>query len=456
MEKENSDTQPKRTVNIPKYIRPKPLSPEEEAKIAKEREEREKKQQEEREKRREEREKREEKEKPMPYIYRELKGKSITPCFYQYIGTYRIGRVLGDIFTFLIIMASIVVGKNTGNMVMGTISYAVSIGAFIYHYKILHTLYRGKTTGYFKEMGYFLNLEKKLLPMIMLSRFAELYTVFLIALASIPDKTQKILSISWVVPGQHWKILICFLITALIIRFKLKNNFIENKTFSIIKRNSIGQIIVLVLGLFLYSKGTVTLYNNWQILIIAFIVGIGRYALSKNLRNFFKDEKDNIAKKEIAINSLHNNRGIIFPEHKFLSPKEEDDLFEEERKRKEEEKKKREKEAEEERKRQEEAAKTPLQRKREERERKRKKQEEWERKRAADKAYDDYIRNCTKYSDERNAEEKRKKQEEKAYKETERKIRQGESLSDTEKKIVEKTIEESKLTANTDRTKSRR
>lgn len=356
-------------------------------------------------------------------IYRAISGKTITPMFYQYMGHYVMGRVLGDIFTALVILASFIVGKITGNIVIDTICYAASIGGFIYNYRNLNLLDRGKDLGYFREgnaFEFFKIMRDRLVTMIMFSRFVELYTIFLVSI---------------IMPTMLLKVLVSLIVIILICEFKIKNNFIENKTSSIIKRNSIGQIIVLIVGLLISNIETTTIYDNLIVLAIAFILGIGRYALSKKIRRYFSEESENFETKKVRmdVSTIKEIFNLQFFSNKELM------AF----------KKKREEEEYRRKKAEEEAKKTPEQRKKEEDER-------WERKRASDKAYDDYIRNWTKDIEERNAEEKRKKQEEKAYKEMERKISQGESLSDTEKQIVEKTVKESKLTANIDRTKSRR
>lgn len=350
--------------------------------------------------------------------YKTMKGPSLTPIFYLYMGNYTMGRILGTTLTLLVVAASIVMGIISNNIVLDTICYAFSIGSFIYNYMILMLLFKGYNTGYFTEGiadKHFHALKKILGTMIMLSRFVELYTIFLISVASL---------------NLFIKIVLSVLFTAVLVTIKILNNFIENKKSSIIIRNTVVQVIVFTLGIIISNNLTYSFYNNITLLLIFFVIGFAIYALDKKLRNFFKAENKNIREKN-ELMSVTKIRGIFRKEIFNEIPKK-NKVVENKPMTKEEYKKDR-KRIIYEMDREDiniltEISRTAEKERKEERERK-----ERERKEAAERRVSERL-----------------------YKSAESKVEKRETLTKEEKSMLERTVKNTKLTKNNDRTKIKR
>ncbi len=226
-------------------------------------------------------------------VYKEVKNGSFTPIYYLYISNYKMGRILGDVLVFLVIVSSLIMGKITNNYIIDTYCFALSIGSLIYNYRVIKMLYIGTNTGYFREGisdEYFHTLKRLLGPMTMLSRFAEVYSIFAVAIFF----NNIIL-----------KITASILIIAAISAYKIKFNFVNNKPVSVVIYNSIAQIIVLALSFGLKVFITdIALNLNIILILILVLCGILKYTLDKSLRKVFVDEYDNFNKKNIEIDIM--------------------------------------------------------------------------------------------------------------------------------------------------------
>lgn len=248
--------------------------------------------------------------------YKCIEGGSLSPVYYLYMGNYMMARTMGFIVTFIIITSALIIGKLTSNYEIPVICYAFSFGSLIYNYRILHLLNKCQKKGYFAEGvsdKYYNSLKRLIGPMIILSNFCELYSVFFVNIF---------------VTNTLYKIVASILIIALISIFKISNNLIGNNKFKIIVNNSVPELVLAILANILIRFNIAfTFSKNLILIVLAFVMGILVLAFNKKLREFFVDENKNLNKKDIKIN-VGRIRGLFNLEI-FSDVKKEDTIKEE-------------------------------------------------------------------------------------------------------------------------------
>lgn len=364
-------------------------------------------------------------------IYR-VKGASFTPIFYLYSGAYQDGQYLGDCLAYFVIAVSFVVGMITGNYSVDLVCWALAFGSFVYNYRVMGLMNKGCKAGYFTEGESnfcFHTLKRFSVQMVMLSRFFELYSIFLISV---------------LLPGIIVKIVATALVMVMLLVLRYLNNVWDSyfwkskktenlwKTIkgNLVIRNLRVPVLFLVGGTILSRVFEIRPYYNIGLILIAVSVGFLRYVLDKNIRRFFTIEQYTIKNKTqemdvIEIADLFKTNITQKGEKNYREIKLE--------------RLKKEKEEEDERRR------------------------EAMRKMVKKKLEENYEEERKRWAEERKeiAERKAKEAEKKRLEEARRKAYNGEKLTEEEKKVISK--EEESIykpsgleTVSSDRTKARR